>query len=96
MILLGKHPRVEYEAIRSILSFVIVDITGRESFIGNKQFYSTIFKAIDVPAIYEFDEESHNNVQGYKLISINALGDKVGWIMKSKVFSYIANRNETN
>ena len=96
MILLGKYPRVEYEAIRSILSFVIVDITGRESFVGNKQFYDTIFKAIDVPAMYEFEEESHDNVKGYKLISINALGNKEGWIMKSKVFSYIANRNETN
>lgn len=96
MILLGKYPRVEYEAIKSILSFVTVDIKGRESFVGNKQFYDTIFKAIDVPTLYEFEEESHGNVQGYKLISINAFGDKVGWIMKSKVFSYIANRNETN
>lgn len=96
MILLGKYPRVEYEAIKSILSFVTIDIKGRESFVGNKQFYDTIFKAIDIPTLYEFEEESHGNVQGYKLISINALEDKVGWIMKSKVFSYIANRNETN
>lgn len=94
MILLGKYPRVEYEAIKSILSFVIVDIKGRESFVGNKPFYNVIFRAMDVPTMYEFEDEPHDNIPGYKLSSVTAFGNKFNWVMKNKVFSYIANRNE--
>ena len=94
MILLGKYPRVEYEAIKSILSFVIIDIKGRESFVGNKSFYNVIFRAMDVPTMYEFEDEPHDNIPGYKLSSVTVFGNKFNWVMKNKVFSYIANRNE--